>query len=124
MKYRIFFITFSLLILSTCSSSDSGQIIYYTNTNIPEEERQRQFEIDHAKCLTEVYSVQPPVSPNCNRMDSFSRGYCSAMNHSIVAQHYGIQRTIYNGCMLNKGYEKIVIAIEKEEKEETVFSRH
>jgi hypothetical protein len=106
MKKCNFFIILSALLISSCSSAPKA--IEYTWTKKGANGQEKDYIIADSKCTAESYKSVPEIpSSDCSDYGGgFARGACLAKIDLKVKKMEAVRSKIYDGCMLNEGWEK------------------
>ena len=90
--------------------TNTNQVVYeYINPSILDQNKESQFLIDKGACLQRSYVVTLPNAPNLANTSGFLRGYLQGQYNKAMSSAKADKQQIFDGCMLEKGYKKVIV---------------
>ena len=100
--------------ISGCTTTANRVVYKYINPNISEQNKESQTLIDKGECLQKSYVIPLPEAPNLANIGGgysggYARGALIGQYKNDMSQAKADRRLIFDGCMLEKGYQKIIV---------------
>lgn len=96
----------SAFILTGCATQNETQ---YTWVKSKATNQEKEHTIADSACTAEAYKAIPNTTyseSSCNGLTGFQKGFCQADTSKKGKEAVALRTKIYDGCMLNKGWEK------------------